>query len=65
MLILVAVTISVALNGGIFNNAKDAKTKTNLAKEKEILQTTALGYLDNNGDVDLAEFVNNKNPLEG
>ncbi|MBO4815738.1 MAG: hypothetical protein J5507_02135 [Clostridia bacterium] len=65
MLILVAVTISVALNRGIFNNATDAKTQTNLAKEKEVLQTTALGYLDSNGYVDLAEFVSEENPLEG
>ena len=57
MLILVAVTITVALNGGIFDKAKDASDKTNLAKEKEILQTTALGYLQKNtGYVDLKAF---------
>ena len=58
MLILVAVTINVALNGGIVNKAKDASDKTNLAKEEEILQTTALGYLQkNSGFVDLEAFA--------
>ena len=70
MLILVAVTINVALNGGIFDKATDAKNKTNLAKEKEILQTTALGYLQkSNGYVDLEAFANAyayaENGLEG
>ncbi|MBO4816130.1 MAG: hypothetical protein J5507_04345 [Clostridia bacterium] len=65
MLILVGVTINVALNGGLFKKAEEAKIETNLAKEKEILQTTALGYLENNGYVDLAEFVSKENPLEG
>ena len=65
MLILVGVTINVALNGGIFDKAKTASDQTNLAKEKEILQTKALGYLNNNGYVDLAEFVDEESPLEG
>ena len=66
MLILVAVTINVALNGGIFNKAKDASDKTNLAKDEEILQTTALGYLQkNSGYVDLSTFATEKDGLEG
>ena len=68
MLILVAVTINVALNGGIFNKAKDASDKTNLAKEEEILQTTALGYLQKNtGYVDLKTFAEayEENGIEG
>ena len=65
MLILVAVTINVALNGGIFNRATDAKTKTNVEKEKEILQTVCLGYLNDNGYVDLEKFVTTESPLEG
>ena len=65
MLILVAVTINVALNGGLFTKANNAKVQTNLAKEKELLQTKALGYLNNDGYVDLAEYVSKESPLEG
>ena len=65
MLILVGVTINVALNGGLFDKAKTASDQTNLAKEKEILQTKALGYLNNDGYVDLAEYVSKESPLEG
>ena len=51
MLILVAVTISVALNGGIFNNATDAKTKTQRQAEKEELIAAMVGaYTSANGD---------------
>ena len=65
MLILIGVTINVALNGGLFDKAKTASDQTNLAKEKEILQTKALGYLNNDGYVDLAEYVSKESPLEG
>ena len=43
MLILVGVTVNVALNSGLFGTAKDAKTQTQLAMEKEILQAEVLG----------------------
>ena len=65
MLILVSVTINVALNGGLFGKAEEAKIQTNIAKDKEVLQTKALGYLDDDGYVDLAEFVSRETPLEG
>lgn len=35
MLILVAVTIRMAVDGGLFNYAKDASTKTNQAMQDE------------------------------
>ena len=50
MLILVAVTISVALNGGLFNNAKDASSKTQKEAIKEELIVTMLGALDSSGN---------------
>ena len=53
MLILVAVTISVALNGGLFNNAKDAKEKTQKATDKEVLLAAATGTIDGKGDLQI------------
>ena len=50
MLILVAVTVSVAMNGGIFNNAKEAQTGTQKAANKEELIVAMAGSYDSNGD---------------
>ena len=55
MLILVAVTINVALNGGLFNNAKEAKDKTQKAAEKEELMSIAFGTLNSNGKLQVTE----------
>ncbi len=38
MLILVGVSVTVALNGGLFNTAKKAVDKTEIASEKELIQ---------------------------
>ncbi|MBO4816509.1 MAG: prepilin-type N-terminal cleavage/methylation domain-containing protein [Clostridia bacterium] len=66
MLILVGVTINVALNGGLFGKAGEAKDRTNLAKEKEMMQAAALGYLDDDGYVDLETFATEQNnKIEG
>ena len=55
MLILVAVTINVALNGGIFDKAKDAKEQTSFEAERERLINYALGeYNATNGTTDLS-----------
>ena len=52
MLILVGVTISVALNGGLFNTAKDAATNTIVEAEKEQLLSAVVAAVGSNGKVD-------------
>ena len=56
MLILVGVTISVSLNGGLFSTAKEATDETQIAKEREELLIAALGTLNQNGEVDLSKL---------
>ena len=46
MLILVAVTINISLNGGIFEQAREASSKTQKEAEKETLISVAVGALD-------------------
>ena len=53
MLILVAVTINVALNGGLFTKAHDSALKTE--KQSVYEQTVAAMVLDDNGDFDVNE----------
>ena len=51
MLILVAVTINVALNGGIFTKAKDATLKTEIAQiQEQLLLAKAVKVAENNGE---------------
>ena len=50
MLILVAVTVSVALTGGIFNNAREAKTGTQRQAEKEELIAKMVGAYTSAGN---------------
>ena len=50
MLILVAVTVNVALNGGLFDNAREAKTKTQRAAEKEELMSIMIGAYTSSGN---------------
>ena len=56
MLVLVGVTISVSLNGGLFTTAKEAAGETQIAKEKEELLMVALGALNENGRVDIGKL---------
>ena len=56
MLILVGVTISVSLKGGLFSTAKEATDETQMAKEREELLIAALGTLNQNGKVDLGKL---------
>ena len=56
MLILVGVTISVSLNGGLFTTAKQAEGETQIAQEKEQLLMAALGTLNENGKVELGKL---------
>ena len=46
MLILVGETINVALNGGLFNTAKDASDQTQLAINREELQSLIISKMD-------------------
>jgi len=56
MLILVGVTINVALNGGLFKKAEEAKTGTQMASEKEQLMIAAVGAFNVNTGVDFDNF---------
>ena len=56
MLILVGITISVSLNGGLFTTAKEATGETQIAQEKEELLMAALGALNENGKVDIGKL---------
>ena len=44
MLILVGVTVSIAINGGLFSAAKDAASRTQIAKEKEQIMAGYSAY---------------------
>ena len=52
MLILVGVTVSTSLNGGLFNSAKDAASQTEIAAEMESLQAAAYGAIGSSGKID-------------
>ena len=52
MLILVGVTISVALNGGLFETATKAATETQREAEKEQLLSAVVGAIGTDGKVD-------------
>ncbi len=47
MLILVAVTVNIAINGGIFEKARKAAFQTDVAKYKEELQAFLVENYDN------------------
>jgi len=51
MLILVGVTVTVALNGGLFSSAQDATGKTQLEADKEQLLELAIGAIGTEGKV--------------
>ena len=59
MLILVAVTINVALNGGLFERAKNAKEQTQLQMDREELLSAATAAVDpHTGIVDATKLSN-------
>ena len=59
MIILVGVTITVSLKGGLFSKANEATSQMQIEAEKEELLTAALGTLGRNGKVNLDELDNN------
>ena len=50
MLILVGVTLSVALNGGLISRAQEAKTGTQYEKDKEMLYSSVAGIFNDNAE---------------
>jgi len=56
MLILVGVSVTVALNGGLFKTAQDAAQGTKLEGEKERLLSIVLGTLNDKGIVDTVKL---------
>ena len=55
MLILVAVTINVAVNGGLFTRAKNASRDTQKQADREELMSAVFGTTDNNGNIQIAK----------
>ncbi len=64
MLILVGVTVTVALNGGLFKTAKETAEATNTEKDKE--QTLAKGQVEIDGKkyASMEDYLNNKELIE-
>ena len=60
MLILVGVTITVALNGGLFNTAKSAATNTMVEAEREqLLSAVATAYDTETGTINKSKLESN------
>ena len=59
MIILVGVTITVALNGGLFTTAKNAATNTMVEAEKEQLLSTVVAAMGDDGKVNFTKLDNN------
>ncbi len=56
MLILVVVTINVALNGGLFEKAENAKNLTQLEVDKEQLLSAVAGAMNDEGKVNFQQL---------
>lgn len=67
MIILIGVTINIAIQGDLFGTAQSASGQTNLAMDKEILYSAALGFLNNQGKIDVDALVTayNGKTIEG
>ncbi len=59
MLILVGVTLSVALNGGLISRAQEAKTGTQYEKDKEMLYSSVVGAVNDKTEVDFNKLNEN------
>ena len=59
MLILVGITISVSLNGGLFETAQVAKQQTRIQTDREQLFSAVIGALGENGKVDYTKLDSN------
>ena len=56
MMILVAVSVTVALDGGLFNTAKKAASETQARAEEEMLLSAVVGAIGRDGRVDLGKI---------
>ena len=59
ILILVGVSVTVALNGGLFSTALKSKIETLIEREKEQLLSAAMGAVGADGKVDFDKLDNN------
>ena len=59
MIILVGVTVNIALNGGLFTATEKAAKDTQIEVDKEILMSSAIGALGQNGKVDFTKLDQN------
>ena len=59
MLILVGVTVSIAINGGLFSTAKRAVAETQYQEDREMLFSAVIGAINNNAEVDFDNLNNN------
>ncbi len=58
MLILVGVTVTVAINGGLFQKTKEAASKTQIEQEKEILTVAAIAaYNETTGKIEKSKLT--------
>ena len=58
MLILTGVTLSITLgDNGLVNKAKEAATQTQIAMDRELLLSAAIGAMGNDGKVNLSAMV--------
>ncbi|MBO4816505.1 MAG: hypothetical protein J5507_06440 [Clostridia bacterium] len=57
MLILVGVTINVALNGGLFEKADNAKNLTQKETDKEMLLSAVVATVDGSGNFHLDQLI--------
>ena len=56
MLILVVVTINMAVNGGLFANAKEGADKTQREADKELLISATLEAMKDDGSIDMSRL---------
>ena len=59
MMILVAVSVTVALNGGLFDTAKKASSETQLKADEEILLSAVVGAIGTDAKVDFYKLDKN------
>lgn len=59
MLILVGVTISVALNGGLFSTAKNAAKQTQIEADRDLLSSAVWAAIGQDGTIDFSKLDSN------
>ena len=64
MIILVAVTVNIALTGGLFNTTEYASDKTKLEMDREVLQAAVVAALDENLQIPTAKDLQDNLPSD-